>query len=751
MMTKTEPVMVLGVTVTEHDGAARYSYELWAAGGTVRGALQQVYGVEVNQSLVRDLCQKIDQAAKKALREGTDRRADLTEYGQTLYHHLFRPVRGNAEPELVAGIRRSRSPLLVRTNETLVPWEVLHDGTEFVGLSHDLGQGSVVRDDFVAGRDVGRIERALIVGDPLGDLRAARQEAERIAEWLETRGTECTLLLGEQAALVDVVNKLSTTRFDLLHYCGHVAIMSRAAESGLMLHRRRLLNESALRTASRMGAPPIVFINGCQSAGPIANLCVSFMTMGAKLVVGTRTEVAEASARRFAEEFYRRLLGGRTAGSAIREARLSLLEEEDGAWASFLLYGDPGLRISGASALPVPSPAEVTPPGIGDNGTPVPAGAGGATTGPGEDPAGLPAPPCDPAADPAPENRTAATKTEPSGGEGRRWPALPRAVVTAALTTAVVATVAMALTAVIINAPWHRDVPRPTPSTPAQGTVTPVLSDPHKVDPCTLQDQAGLARFGDTELDTAYGGFGRCDVLVHPRGGGEVDVKAELLGPDPTLGPTGPIQRVDGIEVWPGPEDSASCERTLLLRDKNLVDIVAELNDKGPANLCVIADTVVRSAAGKLSAGSLPPRRTEPVRASLFWSDACSLLDSRTLSLFPGVDARHPHIGLGNWECRWESTTSRQTLLVRFDQNPPPSAQDGRHLNVAGHVAFVKSNDYSPDSCRVEVVHRTFRTSDGNDKAELLLVVIMGRGDAKQRCRVATAIASHAAAQLPRA
>ncbi|MBO2445706.1 CHAT domain-containing protein [Actinomadura barringtoniae] len=354
-MTGTEPVTMLSVTVNENDGTTRYSYELRTSVGVVRPAMEQEYLVEVNQSLVRDLCGKINKSLKGALQGGPgDLWGELAGYGQTLYDHLFQPTHGNDEPELVAQMRQTSSPLLVRTNEMQVPWELLHDGTEFLGLSHDLGQGSVVRGAFLSGREVGRMERALIVGDPLGDLAAARSEAEHVAEWLTARGTECTLLIGEDATLVDVVARLSSTPYDLLHYCGHVSILNRPADSGLMLHQRRLLNETALRTAAKVGAPPVVFINGCRSAGPIANLCVSFMRMGAKVVVGTRAEVAEASARQFAEEFYLRLLDDQTAGSAVRNARLSLLNEPDGAWASFLLFGDPGVHITGGPVTPAP-------------------------------------------------------------------------------------------------------------------------------------------------------------------------------------------------------------------------------------------------------------------------------------------------------------------------------------------------------------------------------------------------------------
>lgn len=347
----TEPLKVLEVNVSEKDGVTRYSYKLVRSDKSEHGPLTQEHTVEVNQQLVRDLCEEIDEALKGALSGEPAYHDKLVAGGQTLYSHLFRPVQGTEELALMVEVRESPGPMLVRSNEMLVPWELLHDGREFLGLAYDLGQGSVVSGPFRLGRDIGRLEQVLIVGDPLGDLPAARREAEHIAEWLRARGTRCEVLLGEEATLANVVTKLSRTQYDLLHYCGHVTIRSRPADSGLLLHRRSLLNESALLTASRIGAPPVVFVNGCRAVGPIANLCVSFMTMGAKVVIGTRAEVAEGSAQRFAEEFYRRLLDDETAGAAIREARRSVLNERDGAWASFLLYGNPSVHITGGPGV----------------------------------------------------------------------------------------------------------------------------------------------------------------------------------------------------------------------------------------------------------------------------------------------------------------------------------------------------------------------------------------------------------------
>ncbi|MDA3627089.1 CHAT domain-containing protein [Saccharopolyspora sp. WRP15-2] len=355
-----DPLAVLSVTVSEEDGGTRYRYELRTSGGTEFGALEQEYSLVVSQSLVRDLCEEIDGILKSALdaslggtpSSGSDLRDELVRTGQTLYSQLFRPVKGTDEPALITKVRESQGPLMVRSNETLVPWELLHDGTDFLGLTHDLGQGSVVRTSPHPGREIGPVEKALIIGDPLEDLPAASHEAARVAEWFTARGAECTVLRGSKATLANVVRELTSTQYDLLHYCGHVTVRSDPAKSGLLLHQRRLLDEHALETAAVVGAPPVVFVNGCKAVGPVANLCLSFMTLGSKVVIGTRAEVGEESAKRFAETFYRELLDDKTAGSAMREARRAVLSEPDCAWASFLLYGNPSVHITGRNPAP---------------------------------------------------------------------------------------------------------------------------------------------------------------------------------------------------------------------------------------------------------------------------------------------------------------------------------------------------------------------------------------------------------------
>ncbi|MFB7996565.1 CHAT domain-containing protein [Streptomyces sp. NPDC056002] len=363
----------LDVRTSAHGpGRTQYAYGLKSGGGSVVGPLEQEHAVDVSQDLVKDLCKDIDEALKDARDDDPTLGRVLRQKGRLLFNSLF-PRAGSGE--MVRQLKESTGSLLVSTNESLVPWELLHDGENFLGLVHELGRRSVVSRPVVGGRECTQVRRALIVGDTLGDLPSAREETERISAWLQGRGVACTVLIGRDATLVRVIQELAEDEepYDLFHYSGHVSGVSGAA--GLMVHNRKLIDLDALQPLAGLGAPPVVFINGCASADPALepasralaeasltmSACMSFMVMGAKTVVGTRTPVGDASALRFAEAFYGQLQEQITAGAAMRQARADLEQRADRAWASFVLYGDPEVRISTAAEPAPPPPAPERP------------------------------------------------------------------------------------------------------------------------------------------------------------------------------------------------------------------------------------------------------------------------------------------------------------------------------------------------------------------------------------------------------
>lgn len=363
----SEPA-TLNVRVTGQDRmSARYEYELRVGSAVGDGPpLEMEYTVEVDPGLVRDYRAQIDAALTEAAAGesaasvlGSAPAKELAKWGKLLYGHLFPRLQGNVA-ELVTRLHASTGPVLVRTNEQEVPWELLHDGTDFLGLKHDLGRKLVGKRPVAGGRGISRVRRALVVGDTIGDLPSAREEVAKVAAWLRDRGIACTVLVGEDATRLAVITELASeeTPYDLFHFCGHVT--TGGDKSGLMMHNRHLLHAGTLQNLDSRGAPPVTFINGCASAGEglVANMCMSFMTLGAKTVVGTRTDVADEGAWLFAAEFYGRLLAGESAGGAVRAARAALRERPDAAWASFILYGDPAAGISKDAATGIHQPPE---------------------------------------------------------------------------------------------------------------------------------------------------------------------------------------------------------------------------------------------------------------------------------------------------------------------------------------------------------------------------------------------------------
>ena len=78
----------------------------------------------------------------------------------------------------------------------------------------------------------------------------------------------------------------------------------------------------------------------------------AFLGAGARAVIGSLYRAPDAGARAFAEAFYRAVLDGQTLGEAMRVARKAVMGTPGcgPAWACFVLYGDPCLKIE-ASAV----------------------------------------------------------------------------------------------------------------------------------------------------------------------------------------------------------------------------------------------------------------------------------------------------------------------------------------------------------------------------------------------------------------
>lgn len=283
-------------------------------------------------------------------------------------------------------------------------------------------------------------------------------------------------------------------------------------------------------------------------------------------------------------------------------------------------------------------------------------------------------------------------------------------------------------------------------SNPPAAAPPAVKVDPHVVDPCALVDPRALNRFGTTQEDSSYGNFNRCDVLINP-GDNQVDIKIEL---DNTPPQTGQVTKQGAVTVIRTSASDGQCDRGLPLPDGNSIDVTAKVdNGNGPPDLCTMADAATDTVVSVVSRGTIPKRTVQPGLRSLFYVDACSLLDGAALNSFPGVDALHPRPDFGNWGCTWQSTTNKESLSLIYDRNLPLTAADGEPLRLSGHAAFDEGNNYGDQSCEIAVVAGQFRDTYDTLKDELLLVLVEGDLPMNQMCTQATALAAPAAARLP--
>ncbi|MDX6249302.1 MAG: eukaryotic-like serine/threonine-protein kinase [Kribbellaceae bacterium] len=330
----------------------------------------------------------------------------------------------------------------------------------------------------------------------------------------------------------------------------------------------------------------------------------------------------------------------------------------------------------------------------------------------------------------------------------RRWWIAAAAAGVAVVVVALVMTNAFSGTA--RQQPQAEPIPGPPPTTAAP-QLDPV-GDALTVDPCALIDPKPLERFGETTVDTDYGNFGRCDVVVQS-GQREVDVRAELEAqPTPDLPPPGTVEKHAGnvTAVARQRQEDDACERVLVLSDHNRIRVAARYTEGSGGDLCAMAETATKKAVSVLSAGPIP-RRTEPLdAASLARVDACSLLDAKALSIVPGLDISHPDVGFGNWECDWDSTTSDASVQLRFDRNQPLTAADGQPTKYGNRSAFVEPEGEGPGTCVVKVVHRTYADPNDQTAVELVQLVVSGPGTTTELCRLTTQLARAAAGRLPR-
>ncbi|HVQ77721.1 MAG TPA: CHAT domain-containing protein, partial [Candidatus Binatia bacterium] len=245
---------------------------------------------------------------------------------------------------------------------------------------------------------------ALVVGDPdlayplgvanelaLSQLPGARDEAETVRALLQTHAYETSAVIHETSDAI--VRELFARPYRILHLAGHGlyrfspgggpasgdrssaalgdraygaspgAVVPAAAPdqpmTGMLIGNLVFLTPAEIEQMRYV--PDLVFINCCFSGmdqtgrAPArrdrhrlaANISTQLIRMGVRAVVAAGWAVDDGAARTFAEEFYRRMLGGERFGRAVQAARKRAYADHPGVntWGAYQCYGDPDFRL----------------------------------------------------------------------------------------------------------------------------------------------------------------------------------------------------------------------------------------------------------------------------------------------------------------------------------------------------------------------------------------------------------------------
>ncbi|RLC13847.1 MAG: hypothetical protein DRI24_14805 [Deltaproteobacteria bacterium] len=374
---KQTPRKVLELEVTRENNRLKISSFEHLAGEV--STVRQYEEIPISIDSLRNRCNEVVDTLNDCNRNGNlslDILAKLREIGQTFRKELF-------TPSVEKTFKNSKAEhLVINMDDQLVqvPWELLHDGRQFLCQEFNLGRLVKTRQNISVGktRILGHPLKVLVLADPEGDLKNAYEEGNQIRDYMERQRDLINISFRSQDIPAEYVRE-KFRYFDFVHFAGH-ADYSREnpGESGWRLSDGNLQASEIKKMADTGFMPALIFSNACQSArteewnlqphfqNEIFGLANAFILAGVKHYIGTFWEVLDEPSKRFAIEFYRHLFESKTVGEAVRLARLDLMDEygeETIVWASYLLYGDPTFNYM-SHILPdevSEEPAELSP------------------------------------------------------------------------------------------------------------------------------------------------------------------------------------------------------------------------------------------------------------------------------------------------------------------------------------------------------------------------------------------------------
>jgi CHAT domain-containing protein/tetratricopeptide (TPR) repeat protein len=303
------------------------------------------------------ICQEITGTLNRAHRRRTSDVESLNRLkisGQLLWEQLLsRPVKQRLKSS-------GGCDLILSLEEELVsiPWELLYDANEFLGLKFNVGRLIRSQQEELQPRyrSISSKPKMLILVDPTGDLKSAYEEGINIRNQFDKTRDKVTINF-KSTDINTLYVKKSLREYDIVHYAGHCECeKDRPQETGWILSDGKFSVQDILSIGQDFLFPSLVFSNACQSAqvnkGSVEedyqektySLASAFIFSGVRHYIGTIHRIEDPVSLVMAREFYTNLIKGSSVGLAVRLGRLRLVKDygmNSCFWASYILYGDP--------------------------------------------------------------------------------------------------------------------------------------------------------------------------------------------------------------------------------------------------------------------------------------------------------------------------------------------------------------------------------------------------------------------------
>lgn len=247
-----------------------------------------------------------------------------------------------------------------------LPWELMHDGREFLGLRWSIGRVGITEHepDGILRRAPSTPVSMLIVADPAGDLPEAYNEGVAIRHLMDA--TEAFAVSFRSTRVESRFLRERLRDYDVVHFAGHLE------DDGLRMLDGFIGPPDLERLRGGLPMPSLVFLNGCGqgNSSTAGHLIQPLLDAGVRHCVAALFELPDQLGRDVGAAFYSSLSDGETIGESLRVARVQLAERYGlGAmiWAPYTLFGDPSARYSQPDSAPrqddgLFDPAEPSPP-----------------------------------------------------------------------------------------------------------------------------------------------------------------------------------------------------------------------------------------------------------------------------------------------------------------------------------------------------------------------------------------------------